>query len=51
MRGGKPNSPLEEHPLGGGGQFLSTPSRKRATPQEGNNYQFSESRILKENML
>ncbi|MFA5792009.1 MAG: 16S rRNA (adenine(1518)-N(6)/adenine(1519)-N(6))-dimethyltransferase RsmA [Candidatus Paceibacterota bacterium] len=29
------NSPLEEYPLGGGG--LSTPSRQRATPQEGNN--------------
>ncbi|MFA5932116.1 MAG: 16S rRNA (adenine(1518)-N(6)/adenine(1519)-N(6))-dimethyltransferase RsmA [Candidatus Paceibacterota bacterium] len=28
------NSPLEEYPLGGGG--ISTPSRKRATPQEGN---------------
>ncbi|OGI94126.1 phosphoribosylamine--glycine ligase, partial [Candidatus Nomurabacteria bacterium RIFCSPLOWO2_01_FULL_40_18] len=30
------NSPLEEYPLGGGGLNLSTPSRKRATPQEGN---------------
>ncbi|MDO8659233.1 MAG: 16S rRNA (adenine(1518)-N(6)/adenine(1519)-N(6))-dimethyltransferase RsmA [Candidatus Parcubacteria bacterium] len=30
------NSPLEEYPLGGGGR-ISTPSRKRATPQEGNN--------------
>jgi phosphoribosylamine---glycine ligase len=30
------NSPLEEYPLGGGGN-ASTPSRKRATPQEGNN--------------
>jgi 23S rRNA (cytosine1962-C5)-methyltransferase len=29
------NSPLEEYPLGGGGN-VSTPSRKRATPQEGN---------------
>ncbi len=29
------NSPLEEYPLGGGGR-ISTPSRKRATPQEGN---------------
>ncbi|OGI95076.1 phosphoribosylamine--glycine ligase [Candidatus Nomurabacteria bacterium RIFCSPLOWO2_01_FULL_42_17] len=29
-------SPLEEYPLGGGGMDLSTPSRKRATPQEGN---------------
>jgi 16S rRNA (adenine1518-N6/adenine1519-N6)-dimethyltransferase len=29
------NSPLEEYPLGGGGN-ISTPSRKRATPQEGN---------------
>ena len=28
------NSPLEEYPLGGGGN-ASTPSRKRATPQEG----------------
>ena len=28
------NSPLEEYPLGGGGE--STPSLKRATPQEGN---------------
>ncbi|MEI8174654.1 MAG: class I SAM-dependent methyltransferase [bacterium] len=28
-------SPLEEYPLGGGGN-ASTPSRKRATPQEGN---------------
>ncbi|MEI8174888.1 MAG: excinuclease ABC subunit UvrB [bacterium] len=32
------NSPLEEYPLGGGGMNLSTPSRKRATPQEGNKY-------------
>ncbi|MFA6585950.1 MAG: excinuclease ABC subunit UvrB [Candidatus Paceibacterota bacterium] len=32
------NSPLEEYPLGGGGRILSTPSRKRATPQEGNNF-------------
>ncbi len=30
------DSPLEEYPLGGGGQNSSTPSRKRATPQEGN---------------
>ena len=30
------NSPLEEYPLGGGGN-ASTPSRERATPQEGNN--------------
>ena len=30
------NSPLEESPLGGGGN-ASTPSRNRATPQEGNN--------------
>ncbi len=29
------NSPLPEYPLGGGGN-ASTPSRKRATPQEGN---------------
>ncbi len=29
------NSPLEEYPLGGGGN-ASTPSRERATPQEGN---------------
>ncbi|MEK7128682.1 MAG: translation initiation factor IF-2 [Patescibacteria group bacterium] len=29
------NSPLEEYPLGGGGN-ASTPSRVRATPQEGN---------------
>ncbi len=29
------NSPLEEYPLGGGGN-TSTPSRKLATPQEGN---------------
>src|SRR3989338_2205765 len=29
-------SPLEEYPLGGGGLNLSTQSRKRATPQEGN---------------
>jgi hypothetical protein len=29
------NSPLEEYPLGGGGN-VSTPSRERATPQEGN---------------
>lgn len=29
------NSPLEEYPLGGGGN-ASTPSRQRATPQEGN---------------
>jgi len=29
------NSPLEEYPLGGGGN-ASTPSRKRATPQDGN---------------
>jgi len=28
------NSPLEEYPLGGGGN-IPTPSRKRATPQEG----------------
>ncbi|OFZ52899.1 MAG: hypothetical protein A3D92_16405 [Bacteroidetes bacterium RIFCSPHIGHO2_02_FULL_44_7] len=42
------DSPLEEYPLGGGGESTpafshpsrgesSTPSRKRATPQEGNN--------------
>ncbi|OGI94558.1 tRNA guanosine(34) transglycosylase Tgt [Candidatus Nomurabacteria bacterium RIFCSPLOWO2_01_FULL_40_18] len=30
------NSPLEEYPSGGGGLNSSTPSRKRATPQEGN---------------
>lgn len=32
------NSPLEEYPLGGGGN-ISTPSRKRATPQEGNTFE------------
>jgi len=32
------DSPLEEYPLGGGGCISSTPSRKRATPQEGNKY-------------
>ena len=32
------NSPLEEYPLGGGGN-ASTPSRKRATPQEGNKFE------------
>ena len=31
-------SPLEEYPLGGGGN-ASTPSRKRATPQEGNKFE------------
>ena len=37
------DSPLEEYPLGEGGRILSTPSRKRATPQEGNfEYKFWE---------
>ncbi|MEI7709382.1 MAG: 16S rRNA (adenine(1518)-N(6)/adenine(1519)-N(6))-dimethyltransferase RsmA [bacterium] len=31
-------SPLEEYPLGGGGN-ASTPSRKRATPQEGKEFE------------
>jgi 16S rRNA (adenine1518-N6/adenine1519-N6)-dimethyltransferase len=32
------SSPLEEYPLGGGGN-KSTPSRKRATPQDGNTFE------------
>src|SRR3989344_3814321 len=32
-----PNSPLEEYPLGGGGQYIHPgPENLRATPQEGN---------------